>query len=136
MKPNLLLLSHGQMAQETLNSAEMIAGRIENVTVVSMAADDGLSGTLSKVKAAVDVNVPTIALADLLGGTPCNSVVNVAADKPNLKVMTGLNLGMVIDYALSTETDIDKLMMELRDTGVQGVQIVADDLVDLDDLDE
>ena len=136
MKPNLLLLSHGQMAQETLNSAEMIAGKIDHVTVVSMAADDGLSGTLDKVKAAVDTDKPTIALADLLGGTPCNSVVNVASETPNLKVMTGLNLGMVIDYALSTETDIDKLMVELRDTGVQGVQIVSEASLDLDDLDE
>ena len=136
MKPNLLLLSHGKMAQETLNSAEMIAGTIEKVAVVSMAPDDGLSGTIAKIQAAVDPTVPTIALADLLGGTPCNSVVNVAATIPNLHVMAGLNLGMVIDYALSNEQDVDKLMEQLAQTGTQGVQIVKDDELDLDDLDE
>lgn len=40
-----------------------------------------------------------IIMADLLGGTPCNAALLVANDDSRIKIISGLNLGMVIESA-------------------------------------
>lgn len=48
MKPKLILMSHGRMAEETLASTQMIVGELADAAIVSMTAEDGLSGTQAK----------------------------------------------------------------------------------------
>ena len=70
MKPKLILMSHGRMAEETLASTQMIVGELADAAIVSMTAEDGLSGTQAKLAAILKEagNVPTLVLADLKGG--------------------------------------------------------------------
>ena len=49
MKPKLILMSHGRMAEETLASTQMIVGELADAAIVSMTAEDGLSGTQAKL---------------------------------------------------------------------------------------
>ena len=51
MKPKLILMSHGRMAEETLASTQMIVGELADAAIVSMTAEDGLSGTQAKLAA-------------------------------------------------------------------------------------
>ena len=41
MKPKLILMSHGRMAEETLASTQMIVGELADAAIVSMTAEDG-----------------------------------------------------------------------------------------------
>ena len=49
MTNEVILMSHGLMAKEILNSAQMILGDQINYPVVSMTPDDGIEGTFNKL---------------------------------------------------------------------------------------
>lgn len=123
MKPKLLLMSHGQMAQETLASAKMIVGDLAQADVVSMNAEDGLAGTKKKLHAilAQQGQQPILIIADLKGGTPCNVAMMAMGSYPTIRVLTGLNLAMVIEACVSQTESIDELAAYLQTIGQQAV---------------
>lgn len=127
MKPKLILMSHGHLAQELHNSAQMIMGEIDGLFTVSMLESDGLDGTRAKLRAVLDQagdGAPVIVAADLLSGTPCNVAVQAMYEHPGLRVITGLNLPMAIEYAASDLEDVDELAEYLWDVGHNGVMLV------------
>ncbi|MFD2306677.1 PTS sugar transporter subunit IIA [Enterococcus termitis] len=133
MKPKLILMSHGKMAAETLHSAKMITGDLANAAIVSMTETDGLSGTTEKLKKILESSdqEPTLILADLKGGTPCNAAMMQMDSRPNLRVLSGLNLAMVIEAALSSIEDLDELVDHLLMIGKNAVE-----KIELPDYDE
>ena len=56
MTNEVILMSHGLMAKEILNSAQMILGDQINYPVVSMTPDDGIEGT-SRIQVITGVNL-------------------------------------------------------------------------------
>lgn len=125
MKPIIILVSHGHMAKEMLESAKMIVGEAENVFVVSMLDEDGLSGTTSKLEQLLK-DVPEtrdiLILADLKGGTPCNVAVMKMGEYPNIRVISGLNLAMLIEAIVSSESDVDALADYLVSVGDMSIE--------------
>lgn len=97
----LLLMSHGNMAQETLKSAELILGKIEQATAIGLQPEEGpdeLFADAEKALTGIKPDESAVVLVDLLGGTPSNVVVRLLAAHPNLKIASGLNLPMLIDF--------------------------------------
>ncbi|MCH4284101.1 MULTISPECIES: PTS sugar transporter subunit IIA [Bacillota] len=136
MKPNLIITSHGNLASEILNSANMIVGDTSSIKTVCMAAEDGLEGTTKKMQEAIaSCNHESIViLADLYGGTPFNVAVINAQKNDNIRVVSGLNLGMVIEYSVSQLEDVHALADYLCEVGKNGVIAPAFD-ADEDDCD-
>lgn len=127
MKPRLILMSHGHLARELANSAKMIIGEAEGLYTVSMLESDGLEGTQGKLNAVLEEigpDAPVLVCADLLSGTPCNVAVQAMYQRPGLRVLTGLNLAMVIEYAVSDLEDVDELAAYLWEVGHTGVKLV------------
>lgn len=134
---NLVLMSHGNMAQEVYNSAKMILGDAIQAQTVCMEASDGLQGTKEKldtVLSDLDSKAPTLIIADLKGGTPANVASLVAASSNNLKVITGLNLSLVIEAAMSSADLENETMKNLIKTGKDSIEEVS--IVLTDDLDD
>ena len=127
MKPKLILMSHGHLALELSRSAQMIIGETEGLYTVSMLESDGLEGTQGKLNAVLEEigpDVPVLVCADLLSGTPCNVAVQAMYQRPGLRVLTGLNLAMVIEYAVSDLEDVDELAAYLWEVGHTDVKLV------------
>ena len=127
MKPKLILMSHGHLALELSRSAQMIIGETEGLYTVSMLEIDGLEGTQGKLNAVLEEIGPdasVLVCADLLSGTPCNVAVQAMYQRPNLRVLTGLNLAMAIEYAVSDLEDVDELAAYLQEVGQTGVRLV------------
>ena len=131
MKPKLILMSHGRMAEETLASTQMIVGELADAAIVSMTAEDGLSGTQAKLAAILKEagNVPTLVLADLKGGTPCNVAMMAMGTYPQLRVVAGLN-----EAAVSPVENVDELAAYLTQIGQSAVTTI--DLPELTDEEE
>lgn len=123
MKPKFILMSHGHMAEETLNSAKMIAGDLVDADVVGMEAEDGLSGTQEKLSAVLDQlgDQQVLVIADLKGGTPCNAAMMELPTHPKMRVISGLNLAMVIEGACTQIEDVEELADYLKQIGKETV---------------
>lgn len=125
MRPKIILMSHGNMAEETLRSAEMIAGPIDRLDVVSMKENDGLSGTMEKLEKIlqdVAIEEEILVIADLKGGTPCNVAMMKMNDYPRMSVVSGLNLAMVIEAHFSLLDKSSELAEYVQSIGSQAVE--------------
>ena len=125
------------MAQETLKSAEMIVGETSNTYVISMEAEDGLSGTNDKLSLCLETigkEQDVLVLADLKGGTPCNVAMMKMQEYPNLKVMSGLNLALAIEAIMSSVEDMESFLSSLVVVGKDAVDLI--EIPDLEDDEE
>ncbi|EOL48804.1 PTS system, mannose/fructose/sorbose family, IIA component [Enterococcus phoeniculicola] len=122
MKNELILMSHGMMAKEMLNSAKMILGDQIDYPVVCMSPEDGINGTkakLVKILEQISGDKKIIILADLMGGTPANVASMAALEDSRISVVTGMNLGMILESFFSLEEEyLEKKLIEI---GIQGI---------------
>lgn len=121
----LILMSHGNMACETLKSAEMIVGPMENAYALSMGIDEGMTGINSQLGNLLENEKQKykhiFAIVDLIGGTPCNVAIEKLAGMDNVTLISGLNLAMVIEFAMSQHDDYEGLKGHLIDVGRSGI---------------
>lgn len=93
-----LIVTHGGMAQELLDAAQMIVGEMPRFVAVSLDWDDSVEEATAKTRRALEtVNSAdeVLILTDMYGGTP----FNVAAgffEPGRVEVVTGVNLPMVV----------------------------------------
>lgn len=140
MNVKIIVMSHGKMAAETVESAKMIVGELIDIAVVSMEAEDGLTGTQAKLDEILKSygDVPTLIIADLKGGTPCNVATMALGEYTQLRVLSGLNLAMLIEASVSPIEDIDELVNYLQMIGQQAVTTIEfpSVTVELDEIEE
>ncbi|HTV67489.1 MAG TPA: PTS sugar transporter subunit IIA [Rhizobiaceae bacterium] len=94
----LVLVTHGQLAQEFRNAVEHVVGPQKNFETVSIGADDDMEQRRRDIVAAVErANTGTgvVILTDMFGGTPSNLAISVM-DAGKVEVVAGMNLPMLI----------------------------------------
>jgi len=93
-----LIITHGRLAIELLNAAEMIVGEIHHIAAVSLGWHDDVDMARSMIEKAIErVKTPDgiLILTDMFGGTPTN-IASTFLDSEKVEVVTGVNLPMVI----------------------------------------
>lgn len=101
MASDLVLISHGQVAQEMKKSAELIMGPQEHIHYVCLLPEEGPEDFQKKfedtTKDFADQNFTVF--ADLMGGTPANTVSRmIMSGQDNIHLIAGMNLAMVIEW--------------------------------------
>jgi PTS system mannose-specific IIA component len=106
-----MLVSHGPLAEGVLKSAEMILGPQQNVTTLSVTMDTTLDGMTHEIENCYRNNgeSDTLIICDILGGTPSNASMRFIAGKSNVRILTGLNLPMVLELFMATGKSLDEL---------------------------
>jgi mannose/fructose-specific phosphotransferase system component IIA len=102
----------------------MILGEQPQVVTVSLAPDGSTEEIAERVAAAVDGNAALV-LADLMGGSPANAVGLLALRDPDLHLVAGLNLPMVLEVLTSTASTAAELAAVAEGAGRDGVVDVA-----------
>ena len=96
-----LIVTHGRLAIELLNAAEMIVGEIHHITAVSIGWHDDVDMAKTMIQKAIE-RVPgpdgVLILTDMFGGTPTN-ITSTFLDPERTEVVTGVNLPMLIKLA-------------------------------------
>lgn len=122
--PGLLLVSHGEHAESALKSARMILGEIEGAEAVGLPTDGSLEDLAGAVERALDrigPDRPILVLVDLFGGSCANVAVRLLPKRP-LRIVAGLNLAMVVEFALRRSYgDIDSLVEKVLEAGRRAV---------------
>lgn len=103
----IILTSHGGLCQGILESFSMLAGTCNFLTALPLKPDDTgeykekLKNMLSNCK-----NDDVLILCDIMGGTPYNEGYAAFLQNPEkIRVVSGLNLGMLLETALAAEND-------------------------------
>jgi PTS system mannose-specific IIA component len=102
----IVIVAHGELAGELLNSAETIAGKQPNLYALNRDDQDSLANMQSKIEAllkSISCEDGVLILADMIGGTPCNASVPMCREY-NIEVLTGVNLPMVLSAAFACKT--------------------------------
>jgi len=101
MMIGLVLVTHGRLAAEFIAAMEHVVGQQDQCTAVCIEASDDMEEKRAEiVRAAADVDkgAGVILLTDMFGGTPSNLAISLLG-RPNLEVIAGINLPMLIKLA-------------------------------------
>jgi PTS system mannose-specific IIA component len=124
-----VVVTHGQLATELVNAAEMIVGDLPNVAAVSIGWHDDVDAAREQVERSMERvrgEHGVLLLTDMFGGTPSNLAMAFLAAS-GVEVVTGVNLPMLIKLAsLRRITDLAVVARELRDAGRTAIWVAAD----------
>jgi PTS system mannose-specific IIA component len=125
----VVVVTHGQLATELLNAAEMIVGNLPRFAAVSIGWHDDVSVAhvaIEKAIAKVGAGGRVLLLTDMFGGTPSNLGLSFL-ENGRVEVVTGVNLPMLIKLAKAPEqADVLALARELREHGRAAIRVASD----------
>lgn len=99
---NIVLVSHGGMAEGVKASLEMVVGKQNQVSVVSLREDgDNIQFEKDLKEKMKALYGPVLIIADLLGGTPCNVSLRNYADNDEVEIISGMSLPLVMEAVLN-----------------------------------
>ncbi len=125
----VVVVTHGQLAIELVNAAEMIVGDLPQFTAVSIGWHDDVNDAREEIAQAierVDGGSGVLVLTDMFGGTPSNlGMTFLAIDR--VEVITGVNLPMLIKLAgLRSSSDLLGVARSMRDHGRAAIWVASD----------
>jgi PTS system mannose-specific IIA component len=136
MRLGVVVVTHGQLAAELMNSAEMIVGELPHMAAVSIGwhedvdhAREDIGRAIERVRQSAGGTdaepVDVLVLTDLFGGTPANLAVTYV--DAHVEVITGVNLAMLLKLARPPkETDLLTLAREIREHGRNAIWVTSD----------
>jgi mannose PTS system EIIA component len=136
MKIGVVVVTHGQLATELVNSAEMIVGDLPHFAAVSIGwhedvehAKESIGAAIQRVSASAGWSetepADVFVLTDMFGGTPANLAVTFVS--PRIEVITGVNLPMLIKLARPQKaSDLLTLAREMREHGRNAIWVASD----------
>jgi PTS system mannose-specific IIA component len=126
----VVVVTHGQLATELVNAAEMIVGELPRFAAVSIGWHDDVDAAREEVaRAMTRVQGPhgVLLVTDMFGGTPSNLAMTfLAAGK--VEVLTGVNLPMLIKLASlrGSSADLLSVAREMREHGRHAIWVASD----------
>ena len=102
---NIVVVSHGDLGEALIRSAEMIVGPAKNASAISLQPDDSPASFKERFEQRLESleGEETLILIDLFGGTPYNVVAREAL-KEHVECITGVNLPMMLELLVCAET--------------------------------
>jgi mannose PTS system EIIA component len=104
----IVIVGHGRLAEEMLQTLESVLGRAEAIEAVATDSCDSADAIRARIEAAVgrvDRGAGVIILTDMLGDTPTNQSL-VIARATVAEVVAGVNMPILIKLA-TTRADRD-----------------------------
>ncbi|MFD1780139.1 PTS sugar transporter subunit IIA [Fredinandcohnia salidurans] len=114
---NILVVTHGKMAEGIVHSAKMFTGEAESVEFLSLTEDmgqDELSDLINEKLKGVSSNEQFLILCDIMGGTPFKVSSKFSFNNDNVAVFYGVNLPILVHAILSRDgQSLNSLTTEL-----------------------
>ncbi|MBN7757330.1 PTS sugar transporter subunit IIA [Nitratireductor aquimarinus] len=124
----LVLVTHGQLAEEFRHAVEHVVGHQENLETVSIGAEDDMEQRRRDIVDAVaraDTGSGVIILTDMFGGTPSNLAISVM-DAGRVEVIAGMNLPMLIKLSSArANDDMAQALEEAQTAGRKYINVAS-----------
>jgi PTS system mannose-specific IIA component len=125
----VIVVTHGQLANELVNATTAIVGDLPQFVAVSIGWHDNPTGARDAIKEAIDrVQGPSgvLILTDMFGGTPSNLGLTFL-EANRVEIITGVNLPMLIKLAhLQSSSDLLGVAREMREIGRNAIWVASD----------
>jgi mannose PTS system EIIA component len=125
----VVVVTHGQLATELVNAAEMIVGDLPQFTAVSIGWHDDVNDAREDIAQAIERvrgDEGVLLLTDMFGGTPSNLGMTFL-ETDRLEVITGVNLPMLIKLAnLKKSANLLAVAKDMRDHGRNAIWVASD----------
>lgn len=136
-----ILTGHGEFASGLGSALEMVGGPqqdFEIVTFLESEAGEFNAKILDAVTRMQQQCGEVIVFCDLMGGTPFNQAMMASVSVPNVSVVTGANLPMLLECM--TERTVDTTAKELVATALEigrmGIDSKALEVVSVEDAED
>ncbi|MEY8444965.1 PTS sugar transporter subunit IIA [Enterococcus ratti] len=135
----IILVSHGELAQGLKQTATMIIG--DSVSIYAVSAfrdeDEPVLEQIKKILTRLD-QTTTYILTDILGGSVNNEMLTVVKNYPQIHLITGMNLPLVISLATHSgkmnEEDLAKIIQESQNALIDCKKLLVGSIVEGDEL--
>lgn len=122
----IIVTGHGNFATGVLSAAKLIAGTPEKLIGIDFTENDTVETLEEKIKKGIEElgTEEILVLADLAGGSPfkVSATIGVSSDK-NIKVLSGTNLGMIIETALLRDgKNLEEVVAFAKESGITSIQ--------------
>jgi PTS system mannose-specific IIA component len=125
----VVVVTHGPLATELVNAAEMIVGQLSGFVAVSIGWHDDVETAREAIAAAIQrVARPAgvIVLTDMFGGTPANLGMPFLAEQ-QVEVITGVNLPMLLKLAGMRQAEsLLHAAQQTRESGRNAIWVASD----------
>ena len=132
---NFIIASHGKLAEGFLSALEILMGKREDIDVVSAYLDE--EPLEAKTKSIFSKYAPedtVIVFTDMYGGSVNRHFAQMALEKDNVHVISGVNLGLMLEVIMQMEEGFDKAqLLEIIDRSRSLLCYVNDKLLEDDD---
>lgn len=141
----LVLVSHGGLAEGLKTSLAMFAGdQIEQVIAVGLQEGksvDDFAAAFRQALSRVTADDSVLVLADIVGGSPLTTAVNILAEKGKLEdavILGGMNLTMALTATVMKDSlsgkDLAQAILSEAATALQEFNIAEDSDDEEDDI--
>lgn len=124
----IVLISHENLGEKLLETAESIVGRLDNAVAVSFNTPENPENTKKLIEEAikkVDNGNGVILLTDLFGGTPSNIAISFLNHK-DVEVVSGANLPMVIKIPFVKNLEsVNEAAKMLKQYGHESISVAS-----------
>ena len=124
----VVLVTHGNLANEFLSAMQHVVGKQENVEGVCIGPEDDMEMRRTEIlKKVENVNDGSgvIVLTDMFGGTPSNLAISIM-DRANVEILAGVNLPMLIKIAsLRKEKDLRETVLGAQEAGKKYINVAS-----------
>ena len=136
-KIRIILVSHGNLAKAMLENVEMLMGPQENIGAYSLMRNENPDDFMTLLRNEISLHGKenVIFISDLMNGTPCNILMMMTRDYPDLYHITGMNLAMVIgcitarsDHPDATAERICERTLAYAEDSILDVRVLLDSI--------
>lgn len=129
---HVVLLTHAHLCEGFASALQVISGMESSLTLISMEAQDSPDTMTQRVKQVLDsfpAEDPLILMTDIPVGSTTQIAIPFLETFPNLYILTGLNLGLLLEITLNPmEGDISAILREAVEASRQTLLFINDQL--------
>lgn len=125
----ILVVTHGRLAQELLETTRIIVGKtVDHVVPISVGWNDDTVDIQKTIASAIsknDTGDGILILTDMFGGTPSNISLSFLSEK--VEIITGVNLPMLIKIVnVGDRMNLKELAQAIYDQGKKSIYLASE----------
>ena len=125
----VIITTHGNLGSELIKAAELIKGKLEGVSYISVDQTNGMEEIKKEISSSIkklEQGQGVLILTDLFGGTPSNISLSFLKEG-KLEVVTGVNLPMMLKlYDKRQEMTLKDFALYIKEYGKKNIYLASE----------